>query len=41
MANDVQQEVWITVFKRLSSLSHPTRFRTWLYTIARNKAVFR
>ncbi len=36
---DVLQQVWLTVFKRLSSLRAPEAFRIWLYKIAHDVAV--
>ncbi|MHB1195082.1 MAG: RNA polymerase sigma factor [Longimicrobiales bacterium] len=38
-AEDAQQEVWITVYRRISSLANPAGFRTWLFQITRNRAV--
>ncbi len=38
-ALDVLQEVWMTVFRRLSALRSPEAFRVWLYGIARHKAI--
>jgi RNA polymerase sigma-70 factor (ECF subfamily) len=38
-AEDLSEEVFITVFKRLSSLTSPDAFTGWLYTIARNKVI--
>lgn len=36
---DILQQVWLTVFKRLSSLRAPEAFRVWLYKIAHDVAV--
>lgn len=36
---DVMQEVWILVFRRLSTLQAPEAFRVWLYRIAHDVAV--
>jgi len=38
-AKDVNQETWIGVFKRVSSVVNPTSFRSWLFRLARNQAV--
>lgn len=38
-AEDVHQEVWMQVFKRLSSLESPDNFRTWLFQVTRNRAI--
>lgn len=38
-ADDIQQEVWLTVYRRISSLADPARFRTWLFAAARNRAI--
>jgi RNA polymerase sigma-70 factor, ECF subfamily len=38
-ALDVLQEVWMTVFRRISALRAPEAFRVWLYRIARDKAI--
>jgi RNA polymerase sigma-70 factor (ECF subfamily) len=35
---DVLQDVWIQVFRGLSSLADAGAFRTWLYRIARDRA---
>jgi len=40
-AEDVLQDVWITVVRRISTLKEPSAFRAWLYRIARNKAISR
>jgi RNA polymerase sigma-70 factor (ECF subfamily) len=36
---DVQQEVWLTVLRRLRKLREPGAFVVWLYQIARSKAI--
>jgi RNA polymerase sigma-70 factor (ECF subfamily) len=36
---DVLQEVWLKAFRSIGSLREPTRFRTWLYSIARHSAM--
>jgi RNA polymerase sigma-70 factor (ECF subfamily) len=38
---DVQQEVWLTVIRRIGQLRDPEAFVVWLYRIARNKAMTR
>jgi RNA polymerase sigma-70 factor, ECF subfamily len=38
---DVQQEVWLTVIRRIGRLRCPEAFVVWLYQIARNKALNR
>jgi RNA polymerase sigma-70 factor (ECF subfamily) len=38
-ADDVQQDVWLTVFRRISDLANPGAFRTWLYRITRHRAL--
>ena len=38
-AQDVQQEVWLTVYRRISELSNPGAFRTWLFRITRHRAI--
>jgi RNA polymerase sigma-70 factor, ECF subfamily len=38
-AEDVQQEVWLTVYRRLPALSNPGAFRTWLFQITRHRAI--
>ena len=40
-AGDVNQEVWLNVYMKISGLSNPFGFKTWLYQIARNKAIDR
>jgi RNA polymerase sigma-70 factor (ECF subfamily) len=35
----VQQEVWLTVYRRLSSLANPDGFRTWLFQTTRHRAI--
>ncbi len=36
---DLQQEVWLTVLRRIGQLRSPEAFVVWLYQIARRKAV--
>jgi RNA polymerase sigma-70 factor, ECF subfamily len=38
-AEDVQQEVWLAVYRGVASLSDPRAFRTWLYRTTRHRAV--
>jgi RNA polymerase sigma-70 factor (ECF subfamily) len=38
-ADDVQQEVWFTVYRQLSGLSNPRAFRTWLFQTTRHRAI--
>jgi RNA polymerase sigma-70 factor, ECF subfamily len=37
-ALDIHQEVWLDVFRGLSSLQVPEAFRVWIYRIAHHKA---
>ncbi len=39
--DDVQQEVWLTVIRRIGRLRSPEAFTIWLYQIARSKALNR
>lgn len=36
---DLRQEIWLTVLRKLRSLDEPAAFRTWLYRVARNCAI--
>ena len=38
-ADDVQQEVWLAVYRGLSSLTNPRSFRTWLFQTTRHRAI--
>lgn len=38
-ADDVRQEVWITVVRKLHTLEDPGAFRAWLYRVARHRAI--
>jgi len=38
-ADDVQQEVWLTVYRRIAELANPRAFRTWLYRTTRHRAL--
>lgn len=36
-SEDIFQEIWLTVIRRVHGLREPDAFSTWLYRIARNK----
>lgn len=38
-AEDVQQETWLAVYKRISGVVDPSAFRTWLFRTTRHRAV--
>lgn len=38
-ADDVQQEVWLTVYRSVRHLSNPRAFRTWLFQTTRHRAI--
>jgi len=38
-AADAQQEVWLAVFRRISRVTNPGAFRTWLYQTTRHRAI--
>lgn len=38
-AEDLRQEIWLTVLRKLRSLDEPAAFRTWLYRVARHSAI--
>ncbi len=38
-AEDVQQEVWLAVYRRVASLANPNGFRTWLFQMTRHRAI--
>jgi RNA polymerase sigma-70 factor (ECF subfamily) len=38
-AEDVQQEVWLTVYRSIRSLTNPGAFRTWLFRTTRHRAI--
>lgn len=38
-AEDALQEVWMTVVKKIGALEEPRALKTWLYRIARNRAI--
>lgn len=37
--DDVTQQVWSSVWRQLSTLNDPARWRSWLYRLARNAAM--
>lgn len=39
MADDAQQEVWLTVYRRIAEVANPAGFRTWLYRVTRHRAI--
>jgi len=39
VADDIVQEVWLTVFRRIRELTNPGGFRTWLFRIARHRSI--
>jgi RNA polymerase sigma-70 factor (ECF subfamily) len=39
LADDVQQDVWFTVYRRIAELENPAGFRTWLYRVTRHRAI--
>ncbi|MBO3698629.1 RNA polymerase sigma factor [Roseivirga sp. E12] len=39
VAQDLNQEVWLNVYRQLANLSDTRRFKTWLFQIARNRAL--
>ena len=38
-SEDVQQEVWLTVYRNLRTLHNPRAFRTWLFQTTRRRAI--
>ena len=38
-ADDVQQDVWLSVYRSIGSLTNPAAFRTWLYRTTRHRAI--
>lgn len=38
-AEDVQQEVWLGVYRQLAGLADARAFRTWLYRLTRHRAI--
>ena len=39
IADDLAQDVFLTAMRRISTVDDATSFRSWLFTVARNKAV--
>lgn len=40
-AEDVMQDVWVTIVRKIATLEHPAAFQSWMYRIARNRSVSR
>ena len=38
-AEDVHQELWLTVYRGIRGLSNPRAFRTWLFQATRHRAI--
>jgi RNA polymerase sigma-70 factor (ECF subfamily) len=38
-ADDIQQEVWLAVYRGIRTLSNPGAFRTWLFRTTRHRAI--
>ena len=38
-AEDVQQELWISVYNNVKDLANPSAFRTWLFRTTRHRAI--
>ena len=38
-ADDVQQEVWLSVYRNVAGLANPSAFRTWLFQTTRHRAL--
>jgi RNA polymerase sigma-70 factor, ECF subfamily len=38
-SDDVQQEVWLAVYRRIGGLTNPRAFRTWLFQTTRHRAI--
>jgi RNA polymerase sigma-70 factor (ECF subfamily) len=38
-AEDVQQDVWLAVFRSVGTLANPRAFRTWLFRTTRHRAI--
>ena len=38
-SDDVLQEVWLTVYKKINTLRDASAFSVWLYRMARNRAI--
>jgi len=39
MVEDVQQQVWLSAWRRAGSLSDPAKWRSWLYALARHAGI--
>lgn len=39
LADDVHQDVWMTVYRRVRDVDNPAGFRTWLYRVTRHRAI--
>src|SRR5688572_399517 len=40
-SDDILQEVWLDAWRGIGRLTHPAALATWLYTIARRRAIAR
>lgn len=40
-AEDVMQDVWVTIVRKIATLDHPAAFQSWMYRIARNRSISR
>jgi len=38
-ADDVQQDVWLSVYRAIATLANPGAFRTWLFSTTRRRAL--
>jgi RNA polymerase sigma-70 factor (ECF subfamily) len=38
-ADDVLQEIWLTVYQRIGEVTNPAGFRAWLFRTARHRAI--
>ena len=38
-AEDVHQDLWLTIYRRIRGLSNPRAFRTWLFQATRHRAI--
>jgi RNA polymerase sigma-70 factor, ECF subfamily len=38
-AEDVQQDVWLSVYRRIGELADAGSFRTWLFRVTRHRAI--
>ncbi|OEK01869.1 hypothetical protein BFP97_10235 [Roseivirga sp. 4D4] len=39
IAQDLNQEVWLQVYRQIATLADARRFKAWLFQVARNKAL--